>query len=169
MLVCVFDCDRKRSFCLGANVLVTVASQSWKTCSNSSAGKLRNLCDNACCETLTAFSTTIPVALTSGLTPVLTVLAAKLGLTPPRPSMLGWVSALWVPNFGNTHFERRWQDSVSLADVWWLHRCRVVGVATTNVVWISGFWSAYVEPWFAITSFPAFELLYTCSWQTRNP
>jgi len=74
MLVCVFDCDRKRSFFSCANVLVAASHEKmlkqlgWKT---------ENLCDNACCETLTAFPTTIPVALTSGLTPVLTVLAAK--------------------------------------------------------------------------------------------
>jgi len=113
------------------------------------------------------FPTTIPVALTSGLTPVLTVLAAKLGLTPPRPSMLGWVSALWVPNLIRTlSVDGRLSKS---SDVWWLHRCRVVGVATTNVVWISVFLVGIRGArWFAITSFPAFELLYTCSWQTQK-
>ena len=134
-------------FVFGANVLVTVAASHEKHAQTAQLENWETFVTMLVVRLWLLFPTTIPVALTSGLTPVLTVLAAKLGLTPPRPSMLGWVSALSVPNFGNTHFERRWQDSISLADVWWLHRCRVVGYCDDERgldFWV--FWSAYVEP-----------------------
>jgi len=66
----------------------------------------------------------------------------------------GWVSALWVPNFGNTHFERD-GDSVSLADVWYCIVVGLWGVATTNVVFL-GFgrhtWSQMIR----YNQFPSF-------------
>jgi len=137
-------------------------SKSWKTCS---ALLETEKPFNACCETLTAFPHNNSCCSNIRLNSCTDGTCRQIIRFAARPSMLGWVSALWVPNFGTLSVDGRTQV-LQMFVIASLSGCGCDderGLDFWVLVGIRG------ARWFAITSFPAFEFLYLLLTNSRNP